>query len=84
MEDKVQKKREGFTETEAKKLILKKLNDIAFDEMSRYFSTEKKKLIAVFEKLWDKYKVTLEQITYEREKAVKELNRFLKRLDYAQ
>lgn len=82
LEDKVQKKRESFTKAEARELILKKLGDMTFEEMNRYFSAEKKKVIAVLEKLWDKYRVSLERISEERDGSVGRLNEFLNKLKY--
>lgn len=82
LEENVQAKRDAFSEDEARDLILKKLNDMVFDEMNRYFIAEKRKLMAIFDRLWDKYQVSLEQISGERDETIKHLNKYLNRLGY--
>ena len=47
-----------LTEAEAKTLILKKLYDLANQELNRYLNAEKRRLIQVVENLWDKYAVS--------------------------
>ena len=47
-----------LTEEKAKTLILKKLYDLANDELNRYLNAEKRRLIQVVENLWDKYAVS--------------------------
>ncbi len=79
---KIEAKKLSFTEEEAKELILKKLFDGIKAEMERYLNAEKKKIVSIFEKLWDKYQVPLTKITDERDQAVAELNEYLKKLSY--
>lgn len=79
---KIEAKKQTFTETEAKELILTKLHDTVWDELERYLLTERKRIVALFEKLWDKYKVTLAEIASSRFKAVDQLNEILRKLDY--
>jgi type I restriction enzyme M protein len=79
---KIEAKKLSFTEKEAKELILKKLFDGIQTEMERYLNAEKKKIVSIFEKLWDKYQVPLADITVERDESVKKLNVFLKKLNY--
>nr|WP_236777801.1 N-6 DNA methylase [Anoxybacter fermentans] len=79
---KIHIKRESFTEEEAKELILEKFYDLIAKEVEKYVNAEKKKVIKVIEKLWDKYKIPLNQIEQEREEEVKKLNKFLTRLGY--
>jgi type I restriction enzyme M protein len=47
-----------LTDVEARRLILKKLYDLAANELNRYLNAEKRGLIAGVEKLWDKYAVS--------------------------
>jgi type I restriction enzyme M protein len=47
-----------LTEEESKTLILKKLHDVANDELNRYLNAEKRRLIQVVENFWDKYAVS--------------------------
>jgi type I restriction enzyme M protein len=82
LEQKIETKRESFTEKEARELILKKLHALIAEEMHRYLNAEKKNIIRIFEKLWDKYRVSIAEITKERDEAVTKLNDFLKKLDY--
>lgn len=44
---------------------------------------EKKEIIKIFENLWDKYKVPLNELKDERDGEVKKLDEFLKRLGYS-
>ena len=79
---KIEAKKLSFTEKEAKELILKKLFDGIQSEMERYLNAEKKKIVSIFEKFWDKYQVPLADITTERDEAVTQLNDFLTKLNY--
>ena len=63
-------------------LILNKIGDIAFEEMGRYFSAEKKKLVGAFENFWNKYQISLERINIDRDQSMKKLNKFLSNLEY--
>ena len=71
-----------LTEEEARNLILKKLYDLAVNELTRYLNAEKRSLIAGVEKLWDKYAVSSQQLEREREETLKTLDGFLKDLGY--
>jgi type I restriction enzyme M protein len=71
-----------LTEEEARRLILKKLYDLANNELSRYLNAEKRGLIFVVENLWDKYAVSSRELEIERNKTLKELDGFLKGLGY--
>ena len=63
-------------------MILKKLHDVIAEELRRYLNAEKKRIIGIFEKFWDKYRVSMAEITKERDKAAIRLNDFLKQLNY--
>jgi type I restriction enzyme M protein len=71
-----------LTEEEARRLILKKLYNLAHNELNRYLNAEKRRLIAVVEDLWDKYAVSSQELEIERSKTLKELGGFLKGLGY--
>lgn len=71
-----------LTEAEAKRLILTKLYDIAHRELGRYLNAEKRALIAVVEKLWDKYAVSSHQLEQVRGETLKVLDDFLEKLGY--
>jgi len=71
-----------LTEEEARRLILKKLYDLASNELNRYLNTEKRGLIAVVENLWDKYAVSSRELEAKRSETLKTLDGFLKGLGY--
>jgi len=71
-----------LTEEQAHQLILKKIYDIAYAELNRYLSAEKRALITGVENLWDKYAVSMRGIESVRDSALSELNGFLLRLEY--
>ena len=71
-----------LTEEEARSLILKKLYDLAHNELNRYLNAEKRGLFAVVQNLWDKYAVSSRELEAERAQTLKTLDRFLKGLGY--
>lgn len=71
-----------LTTTEAKELILEKLFDQINDELARYMNHEKRALVGVFERLWDKYAVSARDIETSRAKTMSELDKFLSELGY--
>lgn len=71
-----------LTDEEARRLILKKLYDLAANELNRYLNAEKRVLIADVEKLWDKYAVSSRELELERAETLKTLDGFLKELGY--
>jgi len=78
----VEEKRNSLTEQEAKELILDKVYQTVKQHLERYLNAEKKELIKIFENLWDKYKVSLNELKAERDLEVKKLDEFLERLGY--
>lgn len=73
----------SLTPDEARRLILKKLYDIACAELDRYLNAEKRRLIAGVEKLWEKYAVSSQVLETERGKTLALLNEYLRELKYA-
>jgi len=71
-----------LTVEEAKRLILKKLYDIAGRELERYLNTEMRALIKGVENLWNKYATSSQNLELQREETLEELNGFLKGLGY--
>ncbi len=71
-----------LTEEEARRLILKKLYDIAHSELNRYLNAEKRVLIAAVENLWDKYAVSSRQSEHARSETLETLDGFLTGLGY--
>ncbi len=82
LKESVKQKRETLTEEEAKLLLLEKFKESIKQELEKYINAEKKEVIKIFEKLWDKYKISLNQLIAERDEEVKKLNEFLKQLGY--
>ncbi|BCS81648.1 restriction endonuclease subunit S [Caldicellulosiruptor diazotrophicus] len=82
IENKIDEKIESITEEEAKELLLEKFFELISNQLEKYLNAEKKELIKIFEKLWDKYHVSLEHLLKEREREVSRLNKFLEELGY--
>jgi len=71
-----------LSEQDAKRLILKKLYNIANTELNRYLNAEKRALITVVENLWDKYAVSSRELEQARGDTLKVLDGFLEGLGY--
>jgi type I restriction enzyme M protein len=71
-----------LTEEQARRLILKKLYDLANSELNRYLNAEKRGLVQVVENLWDKYAVSSRELERERAETLKTLDEFLRGLGY--
>jgi type I restriction enzyme M protein len=71
-----------ISEQEAKRLILKKLHDLANKELLRYLNAEKRALLALVENLWDKYAVSGQTLEAEWENTLSVLKDFLTGLGY--
>ena len=71
-----------LTEDDAKRLILKKLHDIANTELLRYLNAEKRSLIAAIDNLWDKYAVSNQALEQQREQTLTAFSQFMSQLKY--
>lgn len=71
-----------LTTEEAKGLILQKLYDWVREQLTRYLNGVKRSLIALVEKLWDKYAVSSQELETQRSQTLAELNEFLSKLGY--
>lgn len=71
-----------LSEADAKRLILKKLHDLANKELLRYLNAEKRALLAIVENLWDKYAVSSQTLETEREGTLSALKNYLTGLGY--
>lgn len=71
-----------LTPTEARELVLEKWQHLIIDRLQQFINTERRILIAEFEKLWEKYDVHTQQLENDRTDAMSELNQFLKQLNY--
>ncbi len=82
VKESVKQKKETLTREEAKVLLLEKFKETIKQGLEKYINAEKKELIKVFEKLWDKYKISLKELLTERDKETEKLNEFLRMLNY--
>ncbi len=82
LQEKIIKKLETLTEDEIKDLLTDKFYKVAYKYLHNYLDSEKKELINYFEKLWDKYIVSLYDLDMDRNKELEKLNIFLKELGY--
>ena len=82
LEQEVVAKKQSFTEDEAKRLILQRLFDEINSQLHHYLNTERRKIVRIFEKLWDKYQCPLDTITSNRDEAVGKLFVHLNGLGY--
>jgi len=71
-----------ITSDKSKELILKKHFNLISDELNRYLIQEKRKLMRIFENLWEKYADPQEKLEQGRNQVINELNENLKRLKY--
>jgi len=71
-----------ISDTESKKLILKKHYDLINDQLQRYLSKEIRILVAAYQNLWDKYAVSAQSLEEKREETMTDLNQFLTALNY--
>lgn len=71
-----------LSEDDAKRLILKKLHDIANTELLRYLNAEKRSLIAAVDNLWDKYAVSNQALEQQREQTLTAFSQFMTQLKY--
>jgi len=63
-------------------LILKKLYDLARNELNRYLNAEMRRFIGLVENLWDKYALSFHQLESNRAKTLKTQEGFLQGLGY--
>ena len=73
-----------ISEADARRLILKKIYDIARAELDRYLTTEKRVLVRAVEKLWEKYAVSVDSMNADRAVTLETLDAFLCGLGYRQ
>ncbi len=71
-----------LTEAQARELILKKINDFASRELTRYLNAEKRALIASVENLWAKYAVSSRALEAARSETLETLDTMLAGLGY--
>ncbi|WP_038065190.1 type I restriction-modification system subunit M [Thermodesulfovibrio thiophilus] len=82
LQDKIAEKRKSLTDEEAKELILDKFYELINEKLKKYLKAEKRELIKLFEKLWDKYNIPLFTLKEQRDIEISKLNQFLEKLGY--
>ena len=71
-----------ISEADARRLILKKIYDVARAELDRYFNAEKRVLVRVVENLWEKYSISTQVLDSNRAQTLKALDGYLVGLGY--
>lgn len=69
-------------EAEAKELILRKHHDLVAEQLERYLGAERRRLLGMFEGLWEKYAISSSMLEYEREATLQRLDMSLRHLRY--
>ncbi len=75
-------KRASLSEAEIKNINFEKFYTVAEAQLIKYLNREKREIIKFFETFWDKYKVSLLELTKECDEEVAKLNEYLKKLGY--
>ena len=71
-----------ISEPDARRLILKKIYDIARAELDRYLTAEKRMLVRVVENLWEKYAISADKWERDRATMLATIDGFLTGLGY--
>ena len=71
-----------ISEADARRLILKKIYDIARAELDRYLNAEKRVLVRVAENLWEKYAISADTLESDRATTLGTMDGFLTGLGY--
>lgn len=79
----LQKAQADLSSDDARNLVLGILKADLESEMTQAVTAHRQAVIAVVENWWDKYRVTLRDIEYERDRAKTQLDGFLEGLGYA-
>ena len=67
---------------DARRLILKKIYDVARAELDRYLNAQKQVLVQVVENLWEKYSISTQVLDSDRAQTLKALDGYLVGLGY--
>ena len=70
------------SERDARRLILKKIYDVARAELDRYLNAEKRVLVRVVENLWEKYAIAADALEEQRATTLTTMGGFLTGLGY--
>lgn len=72
-----------LTEDDARRLILKKVSDVALGELDRYVSAEVRALVGGLENLWQKYATSALRLEDDRATSLATVNKYLDELGYS-
>lgn len=82
LEAKIGAWRENCTNEQVKALVELEWKQKMVDYVEKYFKRERQALVAIFENLFDKYRVSAKEIENERDASSDRLSAFLKELGY--
>ena len=71
-----------ISDAAARRLILKKIYDIARAELDRYLNAEKRVLVRAVENLWEKYAIAADALEEQRATTLTTMGGFLTGLGY--
>ena len=71
-----------ISEADARRLILKKIYDVARAELDRYLNAEKRVLVRIVENLWEKYAISADKLERDRATTLGTIGGFLTGLGY--
>ena len=71
-----------ISEVDARRLILKKIYDIARAELDRYLNAEKRVMVRGVENLWEKYAIAADELESDRAATLTTMGGFLTGLGY--
>ena len=71
-----------ISEADSRRLILKKIYDIAHAELDRYLNAEKRVLVRAVENLWEKYAIAADELKNDRAATLTTMGGFLTGLGY--
>ena len=71
-----------ISETDARRLILKKIYDLACTELERYLNVEKRVMVGAVKNLWDKYAIAVDKLECDRSTTLATMGGFLAGLGY--
>ena len=73
-----------ISEADSRRLILKKIYDIARAELDRYLNAEKRVLVRAVENLWERYAIAADELENDRAATLTTMGGFLTGLGYLQ
>jgi type I restriction enzyme M protein len=80
--DRLQAQRATLSPEDCKHLVLELARNELEGKLRRYLLTRRQQIISAVQRLWDKYRVSLQSLEKERDQATKRLNQMLQHLGY--